>query len=283
MDGGLVGSIAIGRIGAASHPSGGEIKLHVLGTDGALVIERVAAGGRHLLPRTSRRRSRASGAWRTTTTSCWPTTSPRPSTTGGDTILDVRASHAIFATVEAALESCRTGQAVEVDRVPLEVSASRDSSHGQLRRGHPMTGREIIQALHDGRHVFASAIVGMSPLWPDLAKQTGIDFVFVDTEHIPLDRQTLSYMCQTYQALGPAAGRAHSVQRPVRGVQGARRRGGRHHRPVPGNGRAGARPRRRGEVAAAQGPAAARGAARPATRWSRSCATTWRSATATRS
>ena len=65
-----------------------------------------------------------------------------------------------------------------------------------------MTGREIIQALHDGRHVFSSAIVGMSPQWPDLAKKTGIDFVFVDTEHIPLDRQTLSYLCQTYQALG---------------------------------------------------------------------------------
>ncbi len=34
-----------------------------------------------------------------------------------------------------------------------------------------MTGREIIQALHDGRHVFASAIVGMSPQWPELAKK----------------------------------------------------------------------------------------------------------------
>lgn len=65
-----------------------------------------------------------------------------------------------------------------------------------------MTGREIIQALHDGRPVFSSAIVGVSPQWPDLAKKTGIDFVFVDTEHIPLDRQTLSYLCQTYTALG---------------------------------------------------------------------------------
>jgi 4-hydroxy-2-oxoheptanedioate aldolase len=65
-----------------------------------------------------------------------------------------------------------------------------------------MTGREIIEALHAGRYVFASAVVGMSPQWPDLAKKTGIDFVFVDTEHIPLDRQTLSYLCQTYQALG---------------------------------------------------------------------------------
>jgi 4-hydroxy-2-oxoheptanedioate aldolase len=65
-----------------------------------------------------------------------------------------------------------------------------------------MNGREIIQALHQGRRVFASAIVGTSPQWPALAKQTGIDFVFVDSEHVPLDRQTLSYLCQTYQALG---------------------------------------------------------------------------------
>src|SRR5687768_14194719 len=65
-----------------------------------------------------------------------------------------------------------------------------------------MNGREIIAALHEGRYVFSSAIVAMSPLWPNLAKQTGIDFVFVDTEHIPLDRQTLSWICQTYQALG---------------------------------------------------------------------------------
>jgi 4-hydroxy-2-oxoheptanedioate aldolase len=65
-----------------------------------------------------------------------------------------------------------------------------------------MTGSEIIQRLHDGRRVFASAIVGISPQWPSLAKSTGIDFVFVDTEHTPLDRQILSYLCQSYQALG---------------------------------------------------------------------------------
>src|SRR3954470_12654540 len=70
------------------------------------------------------------------------------------------------------------------------------------RRRSPMTGREIIKALHEGRYVFSSAIVAASPLWPALAKKTGIDFVFVDTEHIPLDRQTLSWTCQTYQALG---------------------------------------------------------------------------------
>lgn len=65
-----------------------------------------------------------------------------------------------------------------------------------------MTGHEIVKALHEGRYVYSSAIVAMSPLWPALAKQTGIDFVFVDTEHIPLDRQTLSWICQTYLAMG---------------------------------------------------------------------------------
>mgnify|MGYP003520136481 CR=1 FL=1 len=30
----------------------------------------------------------------------------------------------------------------------------------------------------------------------------GVDFVFVDPEHTPIDRQTLSGICQTYQALG---------------------------------------------------------------------------------
>jgi 4-hydroxy-2-oxoheptanedioate aldolase len=74
-----------------------------------------------------------------------------------------------------------------------------------------MTGREIIAALHAGRFVFSSSLVSPSPLWPALVKQAGIDFVFVDTEHIPHDRQTLSWICQTYQALGlPAVVRVPS-------------------------------------------------------------------------
>ncbi len=34
-----------------------------------------------------------------------------------------------------------------------------------------MTGREVIQALHEGRRVYASAMVSNSPLWPSLVKQ----------------------------------------------------------------------------------------------------------------
>lgn len=38
LENGVIGSLAIGRIGAASHPDIGEIKLHLIGTKGALVI-----------------------------------------------------------------------------------------------------------------------------------------------------------------------------------------------------------------------------------------------------
>jgi 4-hydroxy-2-oxoheptanedioate aldolase len=65
-----------------------------------------------------------------------------------------------------------------------------------------MTGRDIIKNLHEGRRVFSSAVVNTSPLWPNLVKQAGVDFVFVDTEHTPIDRHTLGWICQTYQALG---------------------------------------------------------------------------------
>ena len=65
-----------------------------------------------------------------------------------------------------------------------------------------MTGREIIESLHQGRYVFGSAVLSTSPLWPAAVKQSGIDFVFVDTEHTPIDRQTLSWICQAYLALG---------------------------------------------------------------------------------
>ena len=65
-----------------------------------------------------------------------------------------------------------------------------------------MNGRDVIKSLHEGRRVFSSAVVATTPLWPNLVKQSGIDFVFVDTEHTPTDRLNLSWICQTYQALG---------------------------------------------------------------------------------
>jgi 4-hydroxy-2-oxoheptanedioate aldolase len=34
--------------------------------------------------------------------------------------------------------------------------------------------------------------------------QVGLDFVFIDTEHVPIDRPGLAWMCRAYDALGLA-------------------------------------------------------------------------------
>lgn len=113
MDGGVIGSLALGRIGLGSHPSGGEIKLHVIGDAGALVIREAcpdvgiyyrnqpAQEARH-------RRVAVDNDFRLADNF------GHAIDTGGPTILDARASLGIFATCQAALESCRTGQPIEV-------------------------------------------------------------------------------------------------------------------------------------------------------------------------
>jgi 4-hydroxy-2-oxoheptanedioate aldolase len=67
-----------------------------------------------------------------------------------------------------------------------------------------MNGRELIKALRSGRRVYGTMIVSTSPHWPAAVKSAGADFVFIDTEHIAIDRTTLAWMCQTYRALGLA-------------------------------------------------------------------------------
>jgi 2-keto-3-deoxy-L-rhamnonate aldolase RhmA len=65
-----------------------------------------------------------------------------------------------------------------------------------------MTPAELSKNLHDGQAVFGTLIVSPSPRWPDAVRGCGLDFVFIDTEHIALDRAELSWMCQAYAALG---------------------------------------------------------------------------------
>jgi predicted dehydrogenase len=113
MDGGLVGSLAIGRIGAASHPSGGEIKLHVLGSAGALVVSepRPEVGVYYRnQPAKEARQRRVAGD----NDFLLAEDLAQAIDNDTETILGARASRAIFATVEAALESCRSGQPVDV-------------------------------------------------------------------------------------------------------------------------------------------------------------------------
>jgi 2-keto-3-deoxy-L-rhamnonate aldolase RhmA len=65
-----------------------------------------------------------------------------------------------------------------------------------------MTGGEFLQRLRNGKRLYGTAITSSSPLWPPAVKNAGVDFVFIDTEHIPSDRVTLAQMCLAYGALG---------------------------------------------------------------------------------
>jgi predicted dehydrogenase len=113
MEGGIIGTLAIGRIGAASHPSGGDMKIHVTGSRGALVINEsrpeVGVYYRNQPPKEFRERRVANDndfqLAQNFADAIDQTT---------ETILDARASHEVYATFEAAIESCRTGQAVLV-------------------------------------------------------------------------------------------------------------------------------------------------------------------------
>ena len=67
-----------------------------------------------------------------------------------------------------------------------------------------MNGRGLSQALRSGRRVYGTAILSTSPYWPNLVRGSGLDFVFIDTEHVPIERHQLAWMCQTYRAIGTA-------------------------------------------------------------------------------
>jgi 2-keto-3-deoxy-L-rhamnonate aldolase RhmA len=60
------------------------------------------------------------------------------------------------------------------------------------------------EALRSGQRVYGTLIVSPSPHWPNMLSTIGLDFVFIDTEHIPIDRHELSWMCRTYQAMNMA-------------------------------------------------------------------------------
>lgn len=108
------GGLCIGRIGAASHPDIGEIKLHILGSKGALVI--------------SEARPEVGIYYRGQASAEYPNERllavendyfladdfAHAIDTDGDTILDAPTSRAIAATIAAALESGRSGTLVEV-------------------------------------------------------------------------------------------------------------------------------------------------------------------------
>ena len=113
MESGVLGSLCIGRIGAASHPDIGEIKLHLIGSEGALVVTeaRPEVGIYYRgQPATEYPHVRIADSNNFLLMEQFKTAIE----TGADTLLDAQAGRDIAATVAAAIESGRTGQPVAV-------------------------------------------------------------------------------------------------------------------------------------------------------------------------
>jgi 4-hydroxy-2-oxoheptanedioate aldolase len=65
-----------------------------------------------------------------------------------------------------------------------------------------MDAKEFLDCLKKGKHLYGTAVLSPSPLWPSAVKRAGADFVFIDTEHTPFDRTILSQMCLSYRGYG---------------------------------------------------------------------------------
>lgn len=60
----------------------------------------------------------------------------------------------------------------------------------------------LASKLANGKTVFGTCIVSSVPIWAKGIQGLGLDFVFIDTEHIPIDRTELTAMCSVYNAMG---------------------------------------------------------------------------------
>ena len=107
--GGQSGSLCIGRIGAASHPDLGEIKLHILGNCGALIVNEsrpeVSVYYRGQSPQEFRHRRIADD-----NDFLLVDEFARAIDEGGTTVLDVHAGREICAIIAACLNSAESGE-----------------------------------------------------------------------------------------------------------------------------------------------------------------------------
>jgi 2-keto-3-deoxy-L-rhamnonate aldolase RhmA len=64
-----------------------------------------------------------------------------------------------------------------------------------------MIGQTFCEALRSGKRLYGTLLVSNAPEWPVEVGKLGLDFVFLDTEHISPNRGTLSSLCRTYAAM----------------------------------------------------------------------------------
>ena len=60
----------------------------------------------------------------------------------------------------------------------------------------------LLQKLDEGKNVYGTCITSTAPMWPRAIQSAGLDFVFIDTEHIPLNRNEFALLCQMFKSNG---------------------------------------------------------------------------------
>lgn len=61
-----------------------------------------------------------------------------------------------------------------------------------------MNGKQLSETLKTGGRVYGTLVVSTSPHWLKAIEGANLDFVFIDTEHIALQRTTVAWMCQAF-------------------------------------------------------------------------------------
>lgn len=116
ISGGIIGSLCLGRIGGASHPDIGEIKLRLLGAQGALVVAEarpeISVYRRGQDPSEFKHRRVANR-----NDFLLMEEFARAIEKNEPTTLDILEARNIAAVVQSALESARTGRPVSVDNI----------------------------------------------------------------------------------------------------------------------------------------------------------------------
>ncbi len=65
-----------------------------------------------------------------------------------------------------------------------------------------MIGQQFRDALRSGKNIYGTLITSTSPKMFDTVVSLGLDYVFLCTEHVAYNPETLSWMCRAFKAAG---------------------------------------------------------------------------------
>jgi 4-hydroxy-2-oxoheptanedioate aldolase len=60
----------------------------------------------------------------------------------------------------------------------------------------------VFKKLQDGHRVYGTCFTATAPSWPLSLQKAGLDFVFIDNEHIAMNRADLAKLCQVISSYG---------------------------------------------------------------------------------